>query len=89
MTDSELEAAREKLRAHGGYDWLVNGKAFWSVTEVAKALTEAGMPISNDSVTRWFHALPHTQRFSGTSGLRASRNDLIIYFANQMGSFKS
>jgi hypothetical protein len=46
------------------------------------------MPISVDSVTRWFHTLPHTQYFSGPSGLRASRNDLILYFASQMGGKK-
>lgn len=83
-----LDKAKQKLRDHGGYDWLLDGAAFWSVSQVAEALTAAGMPISADSVTRWFHTLPHTQRFSGPGGLRASRNDLILYFASQMGSEK-
>jgi len=86
--DTTLQQAIHKLTAHGGYTWLVEGKPFWSVAQVAEALAEAGMPISVDSVTRWFHTLPHTQYFSGPSGLRASRNDLILYFASQMGGKK-
>lgn len=86
--DAALDQAMQKLTAHGGYQWLLEGKPFWSVAQVAEALSEAGMPISVDSVTRWFHTLPHTQYFSGPSGLRASRNDLILYFASQMGGKK-
>ena len=86
--DIALDQAMQKLTAHGGYTWLLEGKPFWSVSQVAAALTDAGMPISVDSVTRWFHTLPHTQYFSGPGGLRASRNDLILYFASQMGTRK-
>jgi hypothetical protein len=82
---NELEQAKQKLASHGGYSWLLEGKAFWSVTQVVEALADAGMQISNDSVARWFHTLPHTQEFGGRGGLRASKNDLILYFAAQMG----
>ncbi len=81
-----LEQAVQKLAEHGGYAWLLDGKPFWSVAQVANALSEVGMPISVDSVARWFRTLPHTQDFGGRGGLRASKNDLILYFAGQMGA---
>jgi hypothetical protein len=83
--EAELNQARQKLADHGGYDWLLEGQAFWSVTQVVEELANVGMQISNDSVARWFRALPHTQDFGGRGGLRASKNDLILYFAGQMG----
>ncbi len=80
---SQDEAIR-LLSEHGGYDWLIEGKAFWSVNEVVRALAEEGVKISNDTVARWFKTLPHTQDFGGPVGLRASRNDLVQMFALQM-----
>ncbi|HEX8983703.1 MAG TPA: hypothetical protein VF792_13090 [Ktedonobacterales bacterium] len=85
MTDlPELEAAKHQLEGHGGYDWLLEGKAFWSVNQVVEALTEHGRQVSVSTVTRWFRSLPHTQGSSGPGGLTASRNDLILLFARQM-----
>ena len=92
--DAKKELARQEraqlkrpilqLIQHGGYGWLLQGKAFWSVSEVVRALAEEGVKISNDTVARWFKTLPHTQDFGGPVGLRASRNDLIIMFATEM-----
>lgn len=81
----ELEQARQKLINHGGYNWLLEGDAFWSVTEVVHALAEAGMQVNKKFVTSWFGDLPHTQDFRGRVGMRASKNDLILFFASQMG----
>lgn len=82
---TELHDATQKLEAHGGYGWLLEGKAFWSVNQVVEALTGNGRQVSVSTVTRWFRSLPHTQGSSGPGGLTASRNDLIILFAHQMG----
>ena len=84
MAELTRDQAEERLRAHGGYDWLLEGRAFWSVKEVVSALKEAGMDVSHDAVARWFRTLPHTQDFGGPVGLRASRFDLILLFAGQM-----
>lgn len=84
MTAPSLEDAKQLLADHGGYDWLLEGRQFWSVAQVVSSLAEAGMDVSHDAVARWFRTLPHTQDFSGPVGLRASRNDLIVLFARQM-----
>jgi hypothetical protein len=83
----DLVLATQKLMQHGGYDWLLNGPSFWSVKQVADALTSEGMPASISTVTRWFRTLPHTQGSQGRTGFRASRNDLILLFASQMGQY--
>lgn len=83
---TDLEQAQHKLAGHGGFTWLLETQqVFWSVNQVVSALTSLGMQVSEDTVTRWFHTLPHTQFLAGRGGLRASRNDLIILFASQMG----
>lgn len=84
MGQLSQETASRILFEHGGYTWLIEGKAFWSVSEVVRALTQEGVKISNDTVARWFKTLPHTQDFGGPVGLRASRNDLVQMFALQM-----
>lgn len=85
VTEQEIQAALEKLTDHGGYDWIINDtRAFWSVSQVVDHLNAEGMQISNDLVLRWFRGLDHTQNLGGTSGMRASRNDLILFFARQM-----
>lgn len=82
---SELDDAKQKLAGHGGYDWLLTGQAFWSVRQVVDELAKYGRQVSISTVTRWFRTLPHTQGSSGPGGLSASKNDLIILFARQMG----
>jgi hypothetical protein len=82
---NELETAREKLKAHGGYSWLLDGPAFWSVKEVIEELAKNGRRVSVSTVTRWFRDLPHTQGTKGPGGFSASKNDLILFFADQMG----
>lgn len=85
MTETpELIEAQRKLAEHGGYTWLLEGKPFWSVSQVVEALTEQGRPVSISTVTRWFRELPHTQGSLGRRGLTASKNDLILLFADQM-----
>jgi len=85
MPDLTLPEAEARLHAHGGYDWLLSGRQAWSVSEVVKALAgSTGIQVSHDAVTRWFKSLSHTQDFGGPIGLRASRNDLITFFAGRM-----
>ena len=84
MGEISQNEAEERVRGHGGYDWLLNGRQFWSVSQVVGELDQAGMQVSNDAVARWFRTLPHTQDFGGPVGPRASRLDLILLFANQM-----
>jgi hypothetical protein len=81
----QLDDARQKLQAHGGYGWLLEGPAFWYVKQVVEELAKNGRQLSVSTVTRWFRDLPHTQGSSGPGGLSASKNDLIILFASQMG----
>lgn len=80
----DINSARQKLTDHGGYGWLLDGADFWSVKMLVIALAKAGMPINTVTVTRWVRELPHTQDFSGNIGMRASKNDLIIFFASTM-----
>ncbi|HET8909505.1 MAG TPA: hypothetical protein VFN11_21310 [Ktedonobacterales bacterium] len=81
---TELESAIQKLEAHGGYQWLLEGAAFWSVKQVANEFAAQGRQVSVSTVTRWFRDLPHTEGSLGRRGLSASRNDLIVFFASQM-----
>jgi hypothetical protein len=81
---SDLEEATQKLREHGGYIWLLDGTAFWSVNRVVEELNKNGRQVSVSTVTRWFRTLPHTQGSSGPGGLTASKNDLTLLFASQM-----
>jgi hypothetical protein len=82
---TELEHAIEKLEAHGGYRWLLEGPAFWSVKQVIDEFAKQGRQVSISTVTRWFRDLPHTESSLGRA-LTASRNDLIIFFASRMGT---
>lgn len=82
--EATLQAAREKLADHGGYNWLLEGRSFWTPAQVMGDLESEGMPVSNDTVVRWFRSLEHTQDFGGRGGIRASKNDLILFFASRM-----
>jgi len=84
MPELTLEAAETRLHGHGGYEWLLGGKQFWSVAEVVSAMQAEGVQVSHDAVTRWLKTCPHTEDFGGRIGLRASRSDLILYFASRM-----
>lgn len=81
---TEHISAQQKLTAHGGYTWLLDGPDLWSVTMVVKALAEAGMPVNSITVNKWFHGLPHVQDFGGNIGMRAGKSDLIEFFAGRM-----
>jgi hypothetical protein len=81
----DLEQARQRLINHGGYGWLLDGPAFWSVKQVVDELTKNGRQVSVSTMTRRFHDLPHTSGSSGPGGLSASKNDLIMLFASEMG----
>ncbi len=84
MPELTLAEAEARLRGHGGYGWLLGGRQVWSVAEVVDGFRGMGIPVSRDAVNRWFKAMPHTQDFGGTIGLRATRDDLIIYLASRM-----
>lgn len=84
MPEMTLQEAEALLHGHGGYSWLLSGKQFWSVSEVVRAMLDEGVRVSHDAVTRWVKPLPHTQDFGGKIGLRASRDDLVLFFAGRM-----
>jgi hypothetical protein len=84
MPDLALPEAEALLRAHGGYDWLLSGKQFWSVSEIVEEFDRVGLKVSHDAVTRWIKPLPFTDDFGDKIGLRAARNDLIVYFARRL-----
>jgi hypothetical protein len=77
-------SAEAKLREHGSFGWLLDGRQNWSVSEVISAMQETGIPVSSDAVGRWFKTMPHTLYFGGPIGMRATRDDLIAYFASRM-----
>jgi hypothetical protein len=86
LKDLALPEAEEKLREHGGYDWLLSStQQFWSVSEIVAEFEKVGMKVGNDAVVRWVKPLEHTQDFGGPIGLRAARRDLIRLFASRMG----
>lgn len=79
--DSAIQESEERLRKHGGYDWLLSSdKQFWSVSEIVAGFDRAGLRVSNDAVIRWIKPLPYTQDFGGPVGLRATKRDLIRFF---------
>jgi hypothetical protein len=82
---TELDQAKQKLIEHGGYAWLLEGGAFWSAKQVIEELGKNGRQVSVSTVNRWFRELPHTQGGFGPGCLTASKNDLIVLFASQMG----
>lgn len=78
------EDAEEILRQDGRYDWLLSGRQVWSVNEVVERYsTEVGVPVSHDTVTRWFKRLPasEAENYGGTIGWRAKRDALVMFFA--------
>jgi hypothetical protein len=81
-----LATAEDQLRRHRGYDWLLvsKDKQIWSVSEIVAELDKVGMKVSNDTVIRWIKPLEQTQNFGGAVGLRATRTDLIIFFAEAL-----
>jgi hypothetical protein len=85
--DLSLADATTKLEAHGGYDWLLrSNQQFWSPLQVAEALKNVGLEFADTTIIKWFRSTPHHQDFGGRGGLRASKNDLIIFFASRMPS---
>lgn len=82
MPELTLADAEARLRAHGGYDWVLSGQQAWSAAEVAQRLGEMGIRVSKDTVTRWFKTLLNTQDFGGL-GLYASRADLVLFLASR------
>ena len=84
MQDISYDEAERLLREHGGYNWLLDGPAFWSVREIADALKAEGANMGDDAIWRRVKKLPHTQNFGGPVGLKASRRDLVVMFATLM-----
>lgn len=84
--EAMLATAEDQLRRHRGYEWLLasKDKQFWSVSEIVAELDKVGMKVSNDTVIRWIKPLGQTQNFGGAVGLRATRSDLIIFFAEAL-----
>lgn len=82
---ASLAEAEAELRRMGRFDWLIrSGQQAWSVYDVAREYAAAtGVPISHDTVTRWFKRLPDggAENYGGTIGWRAQRDALIVFFA--------
>ncbi|GEM_PF-3479869 len=83
-----LAVAERILREFGGYDWALSGKRFWSISEVAEGMREAGLPIGEAKVRQLFNEVKsrwpaHWQDLKGTYGWRISRTGLILVLAAQ------
>ena len=89
-----VQNAERILREHGGYEWALSGKKFWSVVEVVAALNEAGLPVGEAKVRQWFavvktHWPAHWQDLKGTYGWRISRTGLLLMLAAQTAEGQS
>lgn len=85
MPELTLAEAEGMLRQDGRYGWLLSGRQAWSVQDVVREYEAAtGVPISHDTVTRWFKRLPQggAENYGGTIGWRAQRDALVVFFAS-------
>src|SRR5258708_39995301 len=74
MPELTLAEAESMLRQDGRYGWLLSGRQAWSVQDVVREYEAAtGVPVSHDTVTRWFKRLPEggAENYGGTIGWRA------------------
>jgi len=84
MPELSLDEAEDVLERDGRYAWLLSGRQAWSVYDVAEQYKQAtGVPVSHDTVTRWFRSLPDggAENYGGTIGWRARRDALVLFFA--------
>lgn len=85
MPDLNVTEAEAVLRHDGRYGWLLSsGRQAWSVQDVTREYEAAtGVPISHDTVTRWFKRLESgAENYGGTIGWRAQRDALVVFFGN-------
>jgi len=85
MPELTLAEAESMLRQDGRYGWLLSGRQAWSVQDVVREYEAAtGVPVSHDTVTRWFKRLPDggAENYGGTIGWRAQRHALVVFFAS-------
>jgi hypothetical protein len=82
MADKVLEQAVQRLKAHGGYGWLLNGPVLVMASDATRQLNAMGLPVNQKSLTSWFGDLPSAQDF-GTLGRAASREDVIKMLADR------
>ena len=85
MPELSQTEAEELLQRDGRYDWLLTGRQAWSVADVEQAYGSAtGVPVSHDTVMRWFKRLPDggAENYGGTIGWRAKRDALVVFFAS-------
>src|SRR5258708_1975873 len=80
--------AEQRLRDIAGFDWLLGGTQWWSAKEVSDHLQEQGIGGHKETVIRWFKMLPNTKDFGGL-GLRATRDDLILFFAERIADIQN
>ena len=79
----DLVTAERRLRDIGGFDWLLGGTQWWSAKDVSDQLQQQGIGGHKETVLRWFKTMPNTKDFGGL-GLRAKRDDLVLFFAEQI-----
>jgi hypothetical protein len=82
MTIDQLNEATSLLEQHGGYGWLLRGPDVLLASDIAEHLAQMGIKVTRETVGRWIKVLPHTQDF-GKVGLAATRDDLILMFADR------
>jgi len=86
MPELTLQEAENILRQDGRFGWLLSsGRQAWSVQDVTRDYEAAtGVPVSHDTVTRWFKRLPEgsAENYGGTIGWRAQRDALVVFFGN-------
>lgn len=83
-----VSAAEAILRQHGGYDWALTNKQFWSVGEASAALHAVGLPFGDRKIREMFAYVrgrwpTHFSDFGGAYGWRISRAGLILVLAAQ------
>lgn len=88
MSDPELQLAVARLRAHGGYEWLLSGPDVLLATDIAEHLKTMGVPVKSNTITLWLKELSSAQDF-GRIGVAASRADIIKMLASRFVSKQS
>lgn len=83
--DTQLQQAITRLRAHGKYDWLLNGKDLWLASEIAQQISQLGIKTTSNLITAWIKEYPSAQDF-GRLGIGASREDFIKLLASRVVS---
>ena len=92
MARMPLREAEEQLRQFAVFSWLIGtegtGRAMWSVQDVADGMRRSGLrPNGSAQYVRELvkdGAFHHAIDYAGNVGIRIPREDLVVYFAEDM-----